>query len=106
MSEQTEFDFVGPDLAGIDPYEQRLLEEALALQGHATQKRLMAKIYTELRQQESIIAPQPSTELNDLRLLLGEQAWVKSRRRWERRLKRNVVSVRRVIIVLRNLFNS
>lgn len=103
MSEQLEFDLVSPFLMGRSPEEERMIEEAAELMAQSKEKLRLAKLAAELQHQDLLLDPKPSNELEEVRLLIGVEAWKKTRRRWERRLKQNVISVRKALIVLRNL---
>ena len=103
MSEQLEFDLVSPYLMGRGPQEQRMLEEAAQLLALSNEKLRQAKLAAELQYQDLLIDAKPTNELEEVRLIIGPEAWKKTRRRWERRLKQNVVAFRKVLIVLRNL---
>lgn len=106
MPEQLEFDLVSPWLAAPSRVEQRLLDEAAELLGQGRDKMRLARIAAELQRQEVLVQVAPSTELAELRVLLGPAIWKKARRRWERRLKKNPMLARRAIIVLRNLITE
>lgn len=103
MNEQLEFDLVSPSLAGPGPHQEA------ALRLDEENKLLLTHIACELDRQDQLqgpLAPKPSTEMGELQVLLGPIEWKKSKRRWERRLKKNVLAVRKVIIVLRNLLTA
>ena len=104
MPEQLELDLVSPFFA--DSEEERLLAEASELLGQSKEKVRLAKIAAELNRQDLVIAPAPGQELEEIRVLVGPAAWKTSRRRWERRLKKNVRAVRKAIVVLRTLFEN
>ena len=103
MQEQLEFDLVSPWLAGPGPEEQRMLDEAAELLSLGEEKIRLIKVASELQLQDLLLNAKPTNELEELRLIIGPVAWKKTRRRWERRLKQNVIAFRKVLIVLRNL---
>ena len=103
MNEQLEFDLVSPWLMGRGPEEERLLAEAAELLSLGEEKVRLSKVAAELQSQDLLLNAKPTNELEELRLIIGPVAWKKSRRRWERRLKQNVIAFRKVLIVLRNL---
>lgn len=104
MPEQLELDLVSASFAQSD--EERLLAEAAELLGRSKEKVKLAKIAAELKRQDLVLAPEPAHELAELQVLLGPAAWRLSRRRRERRLRKNVRAVRKVIVVLRSLFDE
>lgn len=105
MAEQLEFDLVSVHLSGPSLEEQRLLDEAAELMGQGKEKLRLAKLAAELHNLDLVLEPKSTDELAQLRLLVGNTVWKKTRRRWERRLKQNVREVRKLIVVLRSLFN-
>jgi hypothetical protein len=98
-----EFDLVSPYLMGRGPTEEKMLQEAAELMAASQEKIRQAKLLAELQYQDLLIAPKPINELEEVRLIIGPEAWEKTRRRWERRLKQDVIAFRKVLIVLRNL---
>lgn len=105
MPEQLEFDLVSPHLAE-DPNQRELIEEAQRLLSEAKCQITLAKISAALHHQDSLLYASPGNELAELRVLIGEAAFKKSRRCWERRLKANAVAVRKVIVVLKQLLQN
>ena len=78
-----------------------MLEEAAELTEQGQEKISLIRMAAEMQYQELLTDPKPTNELEELRLIIGEAAWKKSRRRWERRLKQDVIAFRKVLIVLR-----
>jgi hypothetical protein len=103
MPEQLEFDLVSPYLMGRSPKAERMILEAAELMALSKETIRLAKLEAELQHQDLMLDPKPTNELDEVRLIIGPEAWKKTRRRWERRLKQDLITFRKVLIVLRNL---
>lgn len=103
MQRQLEFDLVSPYLMGRGPEEERMLAEAAELMALSKEKLRQAKLAADLHYQDLLIDAKPTNELDEVRLIIGPEAWKKTRRRWERRLKQNLIGFRKTLLVLRNL---
>lgn len=103
MQQQLEFDLVSPMLMGRGPKEEQMLKEAAELISAGKEKLRLAKLEAELQHQDLVLDAKPTNELEEVRLIIGPEAWKKTRRRWERRLKEDLITLRKVLIVLRNL---
>jgi len=104
--EQLEFDLVSPWL-GDDPESDRLKNVSMRLAKLSEEKQSLASITRKLYR-EDLLGPlftKPSNELAELKVLLGRPEFDKQQRTWKRRLKQNVVAVRKVIVCLKSLYN-
>lgn len=101
--QQLEFDLVSPFLMGPSLQEEQMLNEAAALLAESKEKIRFKKMVAEMQYQDLLIDARPTNELEELRLIIGPEAWKKSSRTWKRRLKQNVIAFRKVLIVLRHI---
>jgi len=106
MSDQLEFDLVLIEDAGRDPDAARLLDEAAELLRQSKHKVALAQIAQDLRRVDLVNFTAPANELAEMQALIGARHWKKTRRHWQRRLKQNVKAFRKVLIVLRHLYDA
>lgn len=104
MSAQLEFDFVSPWFANESRDELRILKEATELLSKHEQLLVLRKLTAELQRQDLHRDPTPSTELDELKVLLGPDAWKKSENQWRKRVRQNPSRVRKVILCMRALY--
>ena len=105
QTEQLEFDLVSPWL-GEAPESARLKKQAERAAKLSDEKRWLASVANKLHR-EDLLGPlfsKPGNELAELKVLLGRTEFEKEERTWKRRLKKNVVAVRKVIVCLKNLY--
>ena len=104
MVDQLEFDFVSPWLGNPTRDELRILNEATELLSKGEQMLVLRKLASELQRQALQLDPNPSSELDELKVLLGSAAWKKSETQWRRRVRQNPSRVRKVILCMRALY--